>query len=134
MLAASSWRASLTAVNFSVRFAIKQGTLATSPVAPSVTQNTLANGVWEIPVGTVRVASMSTANADAGLPSVLAEDVTGLATAGTACSRVRQRVVSFVRHCRCSSCPSSGSSQARWGRVSPSRSGGTGCSHGVAGT
>ncbi|MER5608331.1 hypothetical protein AB0F93_00045 [Micromonospora tulbaghiae] len=63
---------------WTVRFALKVGTPAAAPVAPAVTQNDNDNGVWEIPVGTVRVASTTSAQASAGLPSIAAADVTPL--------------------------------------------------------
>lgn len=68
----------LNRADFSVRFAIKQGTPASSPVSPSVTQDTLDAGVWEIPVGRVTVASTTAAEADANLPSIANLDVTSL--------------------------------------------------------
>ncbi|MGC4886708.1 hypothetical protein [Micromonospora sp. DT227] len=64
--------------DFSARFLLKQGAPSANPVPPSVEQNTLADGVWEIPVGTVRVASTNSTQANSGLPSIAAADVTPL--------------------------------------------------------
>lgn len=63
---------------YNVRFLIKQGVPATNAVAPAAVQNTDLNGVWEIPVGVVRVASTTTTQANSGLPSIIAADVTPL--------------------------------------------------------
>ncbi|WP_053065476.1 hypothetical protein [Micromonospora sp. RV43] len=68
----------LDRADFRVRFLLKQGVPGTNPVAPPVEQNTLADGVWEIPVGTVRVASTTTTQANSGLPSIAAADVTAM--------------------------------------------------------
>lgn len=43
--------------NFTVRFQVKQGTPAASPVAPALTQQDGPSGVWEIPLGTIAVAN-----------------------------------------------------------------------------
>lgn len=63
---------------FNVRFAIKPGTPAANPIAPTATQQTGPIGVFEIPVGTVKVASTTTTQANSGLPSIAAADVTPL--------------------------------------------------------
>lgn len=42
---------------FTVRFQVKQGTAAASPVAPTLTQQDGPSGVWEIPLGTIAVAN-----------------------------------------------------------------------------
>lgn len=63
---------------WNVRFVIKQGAASANPVAPTPTQNEDADGMWEIPVGTARVASTTTTQATSGLPSIAAGDVTPL--------------------------------------------------------
>jgi hypothetical protein len=59
---------------FTVSFRIVKGTPATTPTVPAATQTIATNGVWELPVATIRVAS-STAS---GLPSIGDTDVTAL--------------------------------------------------------
>lgn len=63
---------------WTVRFFVKVGTPAANPVAPAVTQNDDDNGVWEIPVGTVRVASTTSTGAASGQPSIALADITPL--------------------------------------------------------
>ena len=43
--------------DFTVTFQILQGTAAASPVAPALTQNTGATGVWELPLAQITVAN-----------------------------------------------------------------------------
>lgn len=68
----------LDRADYNVRFLLKQGTPAANPVAPLAQQDAGSSGVWDIPVGTVRVASTTTTQANSGLPSIAAADVTPL--------------------------------------------------------
>lgn len=68
----------LNRADYSVRFLLRQGTPAANPVAPTATQDSGSTGVWDIPVGTVKVASTTTTQANSSLPSIAAADVTPL--------------------------------------------------------
>lgn len=62
--------------DFTVRFEIIKGSPAANPVTPAVTQQTGTTGLFEVPVGAVRVTSSATA----GLPSIASSDVTPMET------------------------------------------------------
>lgn len=62
----------------SVRFQVKAGAPAATPVAPTLTQQVTENGVWELPCGTVRVTSTTSGQAASNLPSVASSDVAPL--------------------------------------------------------
>lgn len=64
----------LNRADFSVRFDILQGSPAANPIAPIPTQQEGPSGVWELPVGTVKVTS----SAVSGQPSIASTDVTPL--------------------------------------------------------
>lgn len=64
----------LDRATFTVGFRIVKGSPAASPVAPAATQTIASDGVWELPIATIRVTSSSTS----GLPSIALTDVTPL--------------------------------------------------------
>lgn len=56
--------------DFSVTFQVIQGSPAASPVAPAVTQNTGATGVWELPLAQITVANNASTLAAATVKDV----------------------------------------------------------------
>ncbi|MGK5677528.1 hypothetical protein [Actinoplanes sp. URMC 104] len=62
--------------DYTVTFQIVPGVPASTPVAPAPTQTIASNGVWELPLATIRVTSSSAGDQ----PSIAASDVTDLTT------------------------------------------------------